>query len=303
MKLELGIKSDPIETRYSFEWLFDLLAEEGVKNVQIGSFFEMYSLSDDYFLDVRAAAESRGLRLKSMFTAHRELGGFFVGDVRMENVARRMYEQLIHVASVLGVDYVGSNPGAIYRDRPETKEPGIECYLRHMRELSHLAQAKGIKALTIEPMSCMAEPPTTPEEMDRMTGALNAYHRANPGNTVPVWLCGDISHGLADPDKKVIHSNMELFIHAIPTMAEFHFKNTDAIFSSTFGFSPEECARGIVNLKEVKAAIDQNASRWPVDPVVGYLEISGPKTGRDYSDNHLGDALRTSLRAIKEVFA
>ena len=37
--------------------------------------------------------------------------------------------------------------------------------------------------------------------------------------------------------------------------------------------------------------------------MVGYLEIGGPKIGRDYSDIKLEGQLRTSLRAIKEVFA
>jgi ribulose-phosphate 3-epimerase len=237
-----------------------------------------------------------------MFTAHRELGGFFVGDSYMEKVARKNFERLITISSILGADYCGSNPGAVYRDKFDQKEAGIACYLNHMKELQHHAFNSGLKALTMEPMSCMAEPPTTPEEMNFMIGALNDYHQENKSNTVPAYLCGDISHGLADESKQIIHTNMELFIHAIPMMAEFHFKNTDAIFSSTFGFSEEEQQKGIVNLQDVKNCIENNSTSFPVADLVGYLEISGPKTGRDYSDRLLRKSLSDSILAIKNTF-
>ena len=300
--IKLGVKSDAIEYRYSYEWMFDLMAEHEIKFVQIGTFFEMYSLDDAYFLNLREKANERGIQIKSMFTAHRELGGFFVGDPYMEKVARKNFERLITISSILGADYCGSNPGAVYRDKFDQKETGIACYLNHMKELQHHAFNSGLKALTMEPMSCMAEPPTTPEEMNFMIGALNDYHQENKSNTVPAYLCGDISHGLADESKQIIHTNMELFIHAIPMMAEFHFKNTDAIFSSTFGFSEEEQQKGIVNLQDVKNCIENNSTSFPVADLVGYLEISGPKTGRDYSDRLLRKSLSDSILAIKNTF-
>ena len=40
LQLQLGVKSDPIEYRYSHPWLFQLLAEEGVRHVQLGTHFE-----------------------------------------------------------------------------------------------------------------------------------------------------------------------------------------------------------------------------------------------------------------------
>jgi ribulose-phosphate 3-epimerase len=304
MNIQLGLKTDCIETRYSFDWLFDLLADEGITNVQLGSFYELYWLEDSYFNELRHKAESRGLHIKSVFTAHRELGGFFVGDPRMERAARRGFERLIEVAALVGADYVGSNPGAVYRDHPATaKDTGTACYLSHMMELSAKARSLGLKALTIEPMSCLAEPPTTPGEMHHYVGSLNSHHAANPETTLPAYLCGDISHGLCDRDRSVIHSNMDLFRAAIPMMCEFHFKNTDAVFGSTFGFNPEEQQRGIVKLRELKDLCDAHSSEWPVNDVVGYLEIMGPKIGRDYSDPDLGPELRASIRALKEVFA
>lgn len=302
MNLELGLKTDPVETRYSFPWLFDLLVEEGIRNVQIGTFFELYTLENEWFENLKSEADSRGLVIKSVFTAHRELGGFFYGDRWMERAARRGCERLLEVAALLGADYCGWNPGAIYRDRPESKAAGLACFHHHLHELMHFAHGLGLKAITLEPMSCLGEPPSTPDEIRTMMGMASDYHRQYSG-TVPAYLCGDISHGVADAQRSIIHGNVELFEFAIPWMAEFHFKNTDAIFNSTFGFSAEECERGIVDLAEIRSVIDRNAARWPVKDVVGYLEIGGPKIGRDYSDPLLGCQLRESLRALKGEFA
>jgi len=300
--IEIGIKSDPVHYRYSYDWLFDLMEEVGITYLQLGSFFELYTVADDYFYEIRENAEKRGIRIKSVFTAHRELGGFFTDNIHLEKAARKNYEKLIHVASLLGADYCGSNPGAVYRDRMEDKEKGIARYLTHMKELSFLASEKGLKALNVEPMSSLAEPPTTISEIDFMIGNLMEFHHKHPDSSVPVYLCGDISHGLADIKGNIVHNNLDLFEHGIPMMSEFHFKNTDALFNSTFGFSVEERQRGIIDLKQIKGICDHNIDQWPVENVVGYLEINGPKLGRDYSDNLLGKMLRESLQAINEVW-
>ena len=42
----------------------------------------------------------------------------------------------------------------------------------------------------------------------------------------------------------------------------------------------------------------RRAADWPVSEVVGYLEIGGPKLGRDYSDYRLEKQLGESLAAI-----
>jgi sugar phosphate isomerase/epimerase len=300
--LQLGIKTDPIETRYSFDWLFSLAKSEGIQYIQLGSFFELYVLEDAFFCQLKENAEKYGLRIKSMFTAHRELGGFFYGDVNFEKAARNSYERFIEIAAILGVDYCGSNPGAVYRDRMSIKDKAIDRYLSHMRELMHLAAQKGLKGLTMEPMSSLAEPPSTPSEMDRMIGELTSYHRDHPVNTVPVYLCGDISHGIADKNYKITYSNIELFKHGLQYMSEFHFKNTDPIYNNTFGFTEEEMEAGIIDLKNIREIIDKSRSVIPVDEFVGYLEIGGPKVGRDYSDPLLEDSLRGSLRTLKSIF-
>ena len=302
MKLQLGIKSDPVEYRYSYAWLFRLMRRHALSHLQLGSFFELYSLPDDYFLELRAEAAEYGVVVSSLFTAHRELGGFFTGNPYLEAAARRNYERYIQVAALLGADYAGSNPGAIYRDAMSYKERGIEVYIAHMRELMVLAREAGLKGLTIEPMSCLAEPPTLPSEIEGMLTALNDHHQANRDSTVPVYLCGDISHGYADADCSVVHGNTELFKAGIPWMCEYHIKNTDAVFSSTFGFGPEERSRGIVDIGELKELILANRDLWPVESPVGYLEINGPKTGRDYSDHLLKEQLDASLEHISASF-
>ena len=302
MRLQLGVKTDPVEYRYSYEWLFDLLHKNRITRVQLGSFSELFSLEDAYFVDLKAAAAARGIRIGSCFTSHRELGGFFTGNPHLEKVARRNYERFIEVGAVLGARYVGSNPGAVYRDDLDQKPARIACYLDHMKELMSVAKGAGLEGLTLEPMSSAAEPPSYPEEIDTMLGALGDYQRSNPEGTVPVYLCGDVSHGIADRQGAILHTNTDLFVHGIPHMAEFHFKNTDSMFNSTFGFGPEECRKGIVDLQEIRRLLDLHGHRFPVNEVIGYLEIGGPKLGRDYSDRLLPEMLEASIRALQGVF-
>ena len=298
----LGIKSDPIEYRYSYDWLFDLMSDYEITYLQLGSFFELYFLEDRFFHELRDKAERKNICIKSCFSAHRELGGFLTGDPYFEKATRTCFERYIHVGEILGVDYLGANMGAVYRDKMDEKAAGIERYVRHMKELVSLAKTSGIQAMTIEPMSCTAEPPSFPEEVLSLMRTFGEYHRQHPSTTVPVYLCGDISHGVANREKQVLHGNVELFELEIPYMAEFHFKNTDNLFHSTFGFSQEEMKRGIIDLDMFHAIIHQNVEKWPVDDVVGYLELSGPKLGRDYSDCTLKKALTESLVALKSVF-
>lgn len=298
VKLHLGIKSDPVEYRYSYEWLFRFMHRKGLKFLQLGSFFELYHLSDAFFIELRDTASAYGVRIKSCFTAHRELGGFFTGNHHLESVARRCYERFIEVASLVGADYVGSNPGAIYRDNGRYKISAIACYTRHMNELSHIAGDHGLSGLTLEPMSSLFEPPTTPDEITSMIAACRVDRTAG----VPVYICGDISHGLIDHNNGLVYGHERLFEHAIPWMAEFHFKNTDSSYNSTFGFGSDNDERGIVDLGRIRQIVYENESAWPVEEVVGYLEIGGPKLGRDYSDPLLESQLEDSVDGIRAVF-
>mgnify|MGYP006301381857 FL=1 len=300
IELSLGVKSDPINYRYTFDWLFDLMRNNHVEKLQFGSFFELYQLDDSYFLELRRRAESKGIEISSCFTSHRELGGFMADDPRLAAIARRNYERYIEVASILGASYCGSNAGAVYRDKPETKGRGIRIFLENMKELMVLAAERGLEALTMEPMSCEAEPPSTAAEITAMMTELQKHHEST-SPTVPVYLCGDISHGLADENHQVLEDNWSLFLTGIPWMAEFHFKNTDSLYNSTFGFDPEERKRGIIDLEETIRTVYENSDRWPVSSVVGYLELPGPKLGRDYADHRLGDMLESSLQAIQEA--
>jgi ribulose-phosphate 3-epimerase len=302
LKLELGVKTDPIEYRYSFPWLFKLLADEGVRFVQLGSFFEVYQLPDEFFIELRQQADEHGIKVGSLFTAHRELGGFFREEPGFESVARRNFERFIEVGGLLGADSVGSNPGAVMRDRMQSKSHGTACYVRHMKELMTLAHERGVKWLTIEPMSCLAEPPTLPEEIREMADELVAHHRANSQTTANVGYCVDIAHGYVDAANNVVWDNIQLLEATLPYLYELHLKNTDAMFNSTFGFTAAERERGIVDVAHVRDLLLANAEKLPVRELVSYLEIGGPKLGRDYSDHKLEGSLRESLRYLRETF-
>ena len=302
LQLQLGVKTDPIEYRYSYDWLFRLMADEDVRHVQLGTFFEMYQLPDEFFLDLRRQAESYGLTISSVFTTHRELGGFFMPDPAWQEVARKNFARLIEIGGLLGAPSVGSNPGAVWRDRMATKPEGLRCYLDNVKQLMIYAPQVGVSTLTIEPMSCLAEPPTLPGEMQDMAEELLAHHRAHPETTASVGYCADVAHGYADEDGAVRYDNFQLLEVSLPYLSEVHLKNTDALFDKTFGFSEEERARGIVSIPEVRDFLSARAEVIPVRPLIGYLEIGGPKLGRDYSDRLLGEALRSSLRHLRETW-
>ena len=98
--LQLGVKTDPTQYRFSYEWLFRLVAEAGIRYVQLGTFFEIYQLPDEYFHQLRRQANDLGIEIFSVFTAHRELGGFLVDEPGWEAVARRNYQRLIEIGSL-----------------------------------------------------------------------------------------------------------------------------------------------------------------------------------------------------------
>ena len=301
LELRLGVKTDPVQYRYSYPWLFRFLADQGVAYVQLGTFFELYQLPDSWFIKLRAYAHDHGIRLSSVFTAHRELGGFFYDSPEFETVVRNNFKRLIEVGALVGADCAGSSAGAVLRDQLQLKERGMSRYLAHMKDMMAYGHACGLRALTIEPMSCLAEPPTTPDEIRAMAGEFEEHHRARP-DTVPVRYCTDIAHGYADAGGNVVHTNMELLEASLPWLQELHLKNTDGLFQSTFGFSDADRSRGIVQVPDVVRLLEEKADVIPVDTLIGYLEISGPKLGRDYSDQLLETQLRESLDYVKGTF-
>jgi ribulose-phosphate 3-epimerase len=300
--LELGVKSDPIEYRYSWPWLFRILADEGVRHMQVGTFFEIYHLPDSYFIELRREAARFGVEISSVFTAHRELGGFFRGEPAWEQVAFENFRRLIRCGSLLGAQSVGSNPGAVMRDQMELKPAGIRCYVANMKQLMHYAHSCGVSTLAIEPMSCLAEPPTLPAEVEEIAEELLAYHHAKPGETATIGYCFDISHGYLDGNRQVQHSNTQMLLATLPYVTELHLKNTDKMLESTFGFTDAELQRGSVDVEQIRDLLLENAGLLPVDKLIGYLEIGGPKLGRDYTDCLLEERLRSSLRHLRRAF-
>lgn len=302
MTVHLGVKSDPIESRYSFDWLFGIMNDCGVDRLQYGSSIATLVADDEYLRGLRQRAEKRGIRIESLFSSIREFGGFGSGDPALARATIRYWRALIHAASVLGASSAGTNASVTLRDRPASRDVGIARFFAEAPGIMAYARAEGLSAVTTEPMSSVWEYPSTPAELEALGRTLDEAHARDPDRTVPFRYCGDISHGVADADRRVVHDNWNLFEVAIPWMSEFHFKNTDSIFNATFGFAPAERERGIVDLARLRALIDANADRFPVREITGYLEIGGPKVGRDYTDPGLGRALGESLAALKERF-
>ncbi len=302
MKLKLGIKSDPIEYRYTYPWLFRFMAECGVTSLQLGSFFEMYQLPDEWFVRLKRKAGDFGITIDSCFTAHRELGGFFREDPEWEPVAIRNFRRFIEIGAILGARAVGSNPGAVPRDVMGTKPCGVRRYLDAMKDLMAFARENGLEWLTIEPMSCLAEPPTLPEEIISWGQELTAWHEANPAKTARIGYCSDISHGYWNSDKSSCINHVDLFKASLPWLYEVHLKNTDSSYGSTFGFERVNLGNGIVDVAEFRRLLEENAASLPVETLHCYLEIGGPKLGRDYSDHLLENQLRESLAYLQEHF-
>ena len=300
--LKVGLKTDPIDYRYSFEWLFRLLGEEGIGDIQLGSFVEIYHLPDDFFHWLRQKAADYDISITSVFTSHRELGGFFRDEPGWMDATQKNYRRLIDIGALLGTSSVGSNVGAALRDRMETKDKGIRLYMEQMKGLMGYARERGITTLCLEPMSSLAEPPTLPEEIDYMLRELNEHHRKHPDTTARFGLCFDIAHGYADRNGVVRFNGLQLLEASLPYLHEIHLKNTDSLFRETFGFSREERRYGTIRVEEFRDLLIRRNDEIPVDEIVGYLEFDGLKRGRDYSDHLLGDALRESLRYLEDVF-
>lgn len=242
LQFHLGVKSDPILCRYRYPWLFRVLAEEGVRHRQLGTFFELYQLPDSLFITLRAEAAEHGIAISSVFTALRELGGYCHGGDWV-GVARRNHERLIEIAALLGARSAGHSPGAVLRDRLGTKDAGWRCYVAHMKELLHLAHRLGVPELTIEPMSCAAEPPTSPAEQRQLMDELWAYHEAHADTAAPGY-CIDLAHGWTGADSQVKVDHWGLLEAGLPWCRELHQKNTDAHYDRTFGGRADERPRG-----------------------------------------------------------
>ncbi len=276
---------------------------EGIRHLQLGTFFELYDLPDTFFIDLRRKAADAGIQISSVFTAHRELGGFFREDgPGWEAVARRKFERLIEVAGLVGARRVGSNPGAVLRDSMGSKPKALQTYVDNFKQLMHRAADVGVEWLTVEPMSCLAEPPTLPQEIVDLMREFDAHHAANRQATARPGLCVDVSHGYVDANRSVVYDHFDMMRAGLPWTCEIHLKNTDSSYDSTFGFREADRARGIVDVASVREFYSANASELPVSELVAYFEVGGPKLGRDFSDVQLEAVLRESLENLRATW-
>lgn len=298
--IEIGIKTDPVTYRYSYPWLFQFMQRHGLRKAQLGTFFELYQLPDKWFSQLREQADAHEVSIASVFASHRELGGFFRDEPGINEVAYRNFARLIEVGGLLGAACVGGSPGAVLRDQMEDKVAGIQRYLEAMKQLMHHAWRHGVDTLTFEPMSCMAEPPTLPAEIRHFADTLDTYHRNNP-DTAAVGVCFNTSHGYTDEEGISRHKPTQMLEASLPWLAELHLKNTDDMYCSTFGFSDVDLVRGIIDIATVRDMLWRNSEKLPDTHLVAYLDVNGPKLGRDYSDRMLEQELEASIRHLKTV--
>jgi ribulose-phosphate 3-epimerase len=135
-----------------------------------------------------------------------------------------------------------------------------------------------------------------------MADELSSWHDRHPDGTARVGYCTDVAHAYVDGNSTVRTDHLEMLEATLPYLYELHLKNTDARYSSTFGFSPQERQAGIIQIEPVRRLLLSRAETIPVDRLVGYLELGGPKLGRDYSDKELEGQLRASLGYLKETW-
>jgi ribulose-phosphate 3-epimerase len=185
----------------------------------------------------------------------------------------------------------------------EFKTTGIKSYVAYMKRLMHYAHEYNVQILTIEPMSCLAEPQTLPSEILDIAQELRAYHDENPDSTAQIGYCFDVSHGYVDASRKPRWNSMELHKTAFPYTTEMHLKNTDKLSEATFAFCPRDRERGTIDIKRIRDFLLENPDQLPFTNLIGYLEIHGPKLGRDYSDSKLEEMLHASIQYLRETFS
>ncbi|MCK5861438.1 MAG: ribulose-phosphate 3-epimerase [Candidatus Hydrogenedentes bacterium] len=302
ISIEIGIKTDPVTYRYSYPWLFKFMQRHGLHHVQLGTFVELYQLPDKWFEGLREEADSYEISISSVFTSHRELGGFFRDEPGLNEVAYRNFARLIEVGGLLGASCVGGNPGAVLRDQMDTKAAGVQRYFEAMKKLMHHGWRCGVETLTFEPMSCTAEPPTSSDEIRNFADTLDTYHRNTP-ETSAIGICFDTSHGYADEEGIVRVKPAALLEASLPWLAEMHLKNTDDMYCSTFGFGEMEQVRGIIELDTVRDMLYRNADQLPHPHLIAYLNVDGPNLGRDYSDKMLEQELEASILHLQSIFS
>ena len=142
MTLHLGVKSDPIESRYSFDWLFDLMKGCGVHRLQMGTLVPGLLRGGRSF--PRTAALGGGTRDPDHQHVHIPPGA----RVRQRRSAarrcrRRGWERMIHVAALVGAECVGSNACVVLRDQPA--DPGARACgpsSQNMKELLGIAHGR-----------------------------------------------------------------------------------------------------------------------------------------------------------------
>ncbi len=301
LTIEVGLKTDAVTYRYSYSWLFALMERHGLRKAQLGTFFELYHLPNQWFVALREEAAAHNIAITSVFASHRELGGFFREEPGMHEAAYRNFARLIEVGGLVGASCVGGPPGTVLRDSMDSKNAGVQRYLTGMKRLLHHAWVHGVDTVTIAPMACMAEPPTMPEEIRHFADTLSEYHQNTP-ETAAIGICLNTAHGYADAEGISRVKPVQMIEAAAPWLAELHLQNTDDMYCSTFGFSDVDRVRGIIDLAAVRESLRRFEHKAPREHLMAYLAIDGPTLGRDYSDKLVEQELDASIEYALSVF-
>src|SRR4030065_265917 len=106
----------------------------------------MFTLEDGWFLELRGKAERRGVRIRSCFTTHRDLGGFFLEDPYRQRATRRLFERLIRIAALVGAGAAGVPRGAPRYHRAGVLLLGHRARLRRRRAPDRARQLEPVRA-------------------------------------------------------------------------------------------------------------------------------------------------------------
>ena len=282
--LELGVRIDPTEDLYSYEWILQLMQEEEIRCAQLASFFGLYQLTDASVLELKARAEHFGVSFTSISAVHRELCGLFRPEKEYQRIATGIFERLVDIGALLEANSVGINVPMVPRhgDTRQEQQDGFRVRLGRLKDLVHRAQERGIDTLTVEH--------TTLDQ--RIAEELDADGTCTQIEAATIRYSFDTRSMATD----------RMLTHVVPQLHELHLRNTDLNLLGTFGFSERDRTVGIVDIPKLRQLLVSQPGgphqRW----ITGYAEVAGPKPGGSHLDKTIQRANRESLRYLRETF-
>ncbi|MFB0502326.1 MAG: TIM barrel protein [Candidatus Bathyarchaeia archaeon] len=210
-----------------------------------------------YHREVRAYAESIGVRIPSILTFYRDNVSVTHSNHEIREHAFTSMRAMAAQAGCLGCDVVGASFGTILVDDMDIQEECIEAGIGYWQRWLQLLHREGVKKATLETMSTLREPPATIASAKDLLSRLIEYHLQNSSSTCTPALCCDVGHGAAEPERDSDDDvEFTAWFKAFPRdIVHIHLKNTDRDFIQTWPFTEEYRDMGIIDLNEVAGAI------------------------------------------------